>query len=94
MESIAEELLRKRAWFGPALMGRGYEMAGPIAGELGSGIITVSRGEDDLRPVQQKLTDHQVISSLRFDRRGKHYLRFSPHFYNTDAELRRVLELV
>ena len=94
VENIARELLRKRAWFGPALTARGYEMAGAIEGELGSGIITVSRGEDDLRPVQEKLTEHQVISSLRFDRRGKHYLRFSPHFYNTDAELRRVLELV
>jgi len=31
---------------------------------------------------------------LRSDRAGRKYLRLSPHFYNTDAELGRVLEMV
>jgi selenocysteine lyase/cysteine desulfurase len=28
------------------------------------------------------------------DRKGQRYIRLSPHFYNTDAELHRVLELL
>jgi hypothetical protein len=35
-----------------------------------------------------------VITSLRADRAGRHYIRLSPHFYNTDAELDRCLELL
>jgi selenocysteine lyase/cysteine desulfurase len=31
---------------------------------------------------------------LRTDRKGQHYIRLSPHFYNTDAELQRVVEMV
>jgi selenocysteine lyase/cysteine desulfurase len=35
-----------------------------------------------------------VIASLRFDREGKEYLRFSPHFYNSEAELDRLAEIL
>jgi selenocysteine lyase/cysteine desulfurase len=31
---------------------------------------------------------------LRGDRSGRKLLRLSPHFYNTDAELQRVVELL
>jgi selenocysteine lyase/cysteine desulfurase len=30
---------------------------------------------------------------LRVDRQGKRYVRFSPHYYNTDAELDEALRL-
>jgi selenocysteine lyase/cysteine desulfurase len=33
-----------------------------------------------------------VVVSLRSDRSGRKYLRFSPHFYNTDTELQRAIE--
>ena len=33
-----------------------------------------------------------VVASLRHDREGRDYLRFSPHFYNTESELDRVAE--
>ena len=36
----------------------------------------------------------RIVTSLRADRSGKKYLRLSPHFYNTDAELHRVLEML
>ena len=31
---------------------------------------------------------------MRGDRTGQQYIRLSPHYYNTDAELDRMLELV
>jgi selenocysteine lyase/cysteine desulfurase len=34
------------------------------------------------------------VTSPRADRTGKHYIRLSPHFYNTDAELARAVELL
>jgi len=34
------------------------------------------------------------VCSPRQDREGRHYVRFSPHFYNTEAEVDRVLEVL
>jgi len=44
--------------------------------------------------VHKKLTDGDVVTSLRGDRKGQDYIRLSPHFYNTDAELQRTVELL
>jgi selenocysteine lyase/cysteine desulfurase len=35
-----------------------------------------------------------VVASLRHDRSGREYLRFSPHFYNTPEELLQVVEIL
>ena len=48
----------------------------------------------DLAALHKKLAEAGVVTSLRGDRKGQSYIRLSPHFYNTDAELRRVVELL
>ena len=35
-----------------------------------------------------------VVASLRYDREGRDYLRFSPHFYNTEAEIDRAVAVL
>ena len=62
--------------------------------ENGSGIVSFHRQGADLAALHQKLTDAGVVTSFRADRTGQKYIRLSPHYYNTDAELERVLELV
>jgi len=96
VENIAAELLRKRAWLVPALQARGCAVLNASAGpDTASGIISFYKtGGADLTPLHQKLTDAGIITSLRVDRKGRRYLRLSPHFYNTDAELHRLLELI
>jgi len=42
--------------------------------------------------LHQKLAEAKIVTSLRTDRAGQRYLRLSPHFYNTDAELHRLIE--
>ena len=42
----------------------------------------------------EKLEAANIIASLRADRSGRQHLRLSPHFYNTDAELQRVVQLL
>jgi selenocysteine lyase/cysteine desulfurase len=95
VDAIAAELARKRAWFVPALQAKGYQVLNsePKPGGAG-GITSIFLPGKDLAPLHQKLAAADVIASLRTDRQGQNYLRFSPHFYNTDAELRRVLELL
>jgi selenocysteine lyase/cysteine desulfurase len=95
IENIAAELLRKRAWLVPALQTRGFTVLNANAKpENGSGIVSFHQPGKDLAALHKKLADAGVVVSLRTDRAGKNYLRLSPHYYNNDAELRRVLEML
>ena len=63
--------------------------------ESASGIVTFFKPGDNRTPrLHQKLAAADIITSLRSDRAGQLYIRLSPHFYNTDAELHRLLEMV
>ncbi len=95
VENIAKELMRKRAWLVPALQVKGYSVLHADAPpEARSGIITFYRPGTDLTALHQQLLDANIVTSLRADRAGQQYLRLSPHCYNTDAELQRMLELL
>lgn len=95
VENISRELIRKRTWMVPALQEKGYTVLNADAPpEVSSGIITFHTPGKDLSALNQKLAEANVVASLRTDRKGQNYIRLSPHFYNTDEELRRVLELV
>ena len=62
--------------------------------ENASGIVSFYQPGKDLTALNQKLSEAGIVASLRTDRKGQNYIRLSPHFYNTDAELQRVLELL
>jgi cysteine desulfurase / selenocysteine lyase len=94
-DNIAAELLRKRAWLVPALQAKGWTVLEANAAPLNqSGIISICRPDTDLAAVHERFTAARIITSLRTDRAHRRYLRLSPHFYNTDTELSRVLELL
>ena len=93
--NIATELLRKRAWLVSALQAKGYTVLNPEPKpENTSGITSFFMPGKDLAAVNQKLAEAGIVASLRADRKGQNYIRLSPHFYNTDAELHRVLEML
>lgn len=93
VDAIAAELRRKRAWLVPALRAKGYTVLQADAPEAhASGIITLHRERTDLAALHNKLETAGIITSLRSDRSGRSYIRLSPHGYNTDAELGRLLE--
>jgi cysteine desulfurase / selenocysteine lyase len=93
IENIAADLLRKRAWIVPELQSKGYEvLQSNAAPENQGGMISFHKPGADLPAIHQKLKDANILTSLRGDRAGRKLLRISPHFYNTDAELRRVLD--
>jgi selenocysteine lyase/cysteine desulfurase len=95
VENIAAELLRKRAWLVPALQAKGFTVLNADAKtENASGIVSFFQPGKDLAALNQKLSEAGIVASLRTNRTGQNFIRFSPHFYNTDAELRRVLELI
>jgi selenocysteine lyase/cysteine desulfurase len=95
VDNIASELLRKREWLVAALVAKRCVVINPDANSAtGSCIISFSRPGEDLAALHQKLLDANIVTSLRTDRSGQKYIRLSPHFYNTDAELQRVLEML
>jgi cysteine desulfurase/selenocysteine lyase len=94
IENIAAELLRKRALIVPALQKKGFTVLNADAkSENAGGIISFFQPGKNLADLNQKLLDAGIVASLRIDRKGQNYIRFSPHFYNTDAELQRTVEL-
>ena len=95
IDNIAGELLRKRAWLVPALQAKGCSVLQADAPpEHASSIVAIQRANTDLAALHEKLASANIITSLRADRTGQFYLRLSPHFYNTDAELQRLLEML
>jgi selenocysteine lyase/cysteine desulfurase len=95
IENIASELLRKRAMLASVLQAKGFTVLnGDAKPENASGIVSFFQPGKDLTPLHKKLSDAGVVTSLRVDRKGQNYIRLSPHFYNTDAELSRVLDLL
>jgi selenocysteine lyase/cysteine desulfurase len=95
VENIAAELLRKRAWLVPALQAKGFTVLNADAKiENAGGIISFHQDGKDLAAIHKKLKDAGVVASWRADRKGQNHIRLSPHFYNTDAELQRTLELL
>ncbi|HEX7863193.1 MAG TPA: aminotransferase class V-fold PLP-dependent enzyme [Verrucomicrobiae bacterium] len=95
LELIGRELARKRAWLVPELEGKGYTVLNAKASPANaSGIVSFFKAGADMGELHGLLERHNVITNLRVDREGQKYIRVSPHFYNTDTELRRVLELL
>ena len=95
IDQISAELLRKRAWLVPALQAKGYTVLQADAPPAhSSGIVTFHKPGIDLPALHQRLVEKNIITSLRADRSGQRYIRLSPHFYNTDNELNKLMELL
>lgn len=92
IDNIAAELLRKRAFIAGQLRAKGYSILNdPSEPRHQGGMLSCFKPGFDLAPLHTRLAQERITLSLRFDRTGQKYLRFSPHFYNTDAEIERVL---
>ncbi|MDX2227506.1 MAG: aminotransferase class V-fold PLP-dependent enzyme [Verrucomicrobiae bacterium] len=95
VDSIRSHLLSLRGFLAPRLRERGYDIIdGGATGESLSAILTVSHPAKDLKALAQTLLRNRVEISSRTLRDGTPVIRFSPHFYNTQAELEQVLALM
>ncbi len=91
VQEISEHLLRLKARLIPQLEAQGFEVAGIREGAMASGITTLTRKSGaPLDKVFEHLTSLGTVVSFRHDREGIGRLRFSPHLYNTEAEIDRV----
>ena len=96
LTNIGERLLALRKYVLAALEPAGYCCLLPeaTAPENLSGIITVYHPEKNMEELFKNLAKENIHPSLRKDREGNTYIRISPHFYNTEAELDQLIDMM
>ncbi len=87
IEAIGARLLELKAHLLSQIEPLGFRVLGPREGANASGITTFRHDTASSVKLAAALEKAGVVSSLRHDREGRDYLRFSPHFYNTEAEI-------
>ncbi|HWL53007.1 MAG TPA: aminotransferase class V-fold PLP-dependent enzyme [Chthoniobacteraceae bacterium] len=92
--NVSARLLAQKAHLVNALRPLGFEIYGPVEGPNASGATTFGHPKADMKALFAHLEQHDVVASLRGNRQGRFFIRLSPHFYNTTAELDRVVELL
>ncbi len=98
IDAIGQRLLELRGALVDRLRPLGYQPLldadTPDADRHLSGIVSVSHPTRDLAAIVRELDAGGVSVSLRHNRLGQAFIRFSPHFYNTDEEIDRAIALM
>ncbi|MGD9745581.1 MAG: aminotransferase class V-fold PLP-dependent enzyme [Verrucomicrobiales bacterium] len=99
VERVASRIDDLRWHLAEGLLARGWRLLGPArraTSDPTGGILsaTLDRPGGVLEAHRTLLSAGGVVTSLRHDREGIPWLRFSPHFYNTIGEMDRVLSLL
>ena len=95
IDKIAERILSIRGRLVSGLAELGFTLLGGNNSPTHhSGIITVTHSTRNIASQFTRLSENRVVCSPRQDRQGNQYLRFSPHFYNTEDEVDRILEVL
>lgn len=94
-ERVSALILAARDHLETGLENLGWEFLSPMRHEpWRSGILTArppkTCGSASL--AYNKLEKAGIVASLRKDRQGGEWVRFSPHFYNTAEEMERIVE--
>ncbi len=93
-ENVSARILGLNAALLDNLESLGFVEALRNAAPDAAGILTVSHPRVPSERVVGLLAENGVVVSLRHDREGNGYVRFSPHFYNTLDEVERVGEIL
>ena len=94
IDAIATRIISLKRHLMNGLGPLGFESIAPVEGPHASGLLTLYHQTRAPAPIYDALKAADVVPSLRRDRAGRAYLRFSPHFYNTEAEMDRVIDLI
>ncbi|HVG28452.1 MAG TPA: aminotransferase class V-fold PLP-dependent enzyme [Pyrinomonadaceae bacterium] len=88
LEAIARESRRRTAWMVEFALEQGWRLNSPRKVEERGGSVMI--GVDDAPRVVARLAELKVF----VDWRPRAGLRLSPHFFNTDEEVREALEIL
>lgn len=99
IEAVAERILFLRHALLERIRPMGYrlyieELDAASDDTTRSGIVTVHRPGTDMAALAKRLEQAGIVVSLRQNRAGEMFIRFAPHFYNTEEELDRAAEVL
>ncbi len=97
ISSMADRILSIRRKVITGLTENGYRIYGAMDSvdeKHASGIITFHHPVKDIPPLADLLEKNGIAVSCRKDRSGLNMIRLSPHFYNTDDEVERVIDII
>ena len=94
IETISARLQELKIHLIEGLDALGCNILGPRNGKESSSITTFSPPTGDASSIFSHLAESGIIASCRKDRSGNEFLRFSPHFYNSEEEITRALEIL
>jgi len=95
IDSISSLILERRDHLESGLASMGFDFLSPRSSEsLRSGILTTRHPGKDPSKLNLDLEKASISASYRRTRDHGFWLRFSPHFYNTSAEIDRVLDVL
>lgn len=92
IDTVAARLLELKGYLINHLDQLGFQILGPREGPSASSTTTFRHPVASSTKLFEALEKADVVASLRHDREGRDYLRFSPHFYNTEAEVDKAVE--
>ncbi len=93
IENIENTVLGFTRFLREELRKHGFQLANTSEAAL-SGITSFYREGFNMEALHSKLLGANIVTSLRQTHDGKKWIRFSPHFYNTQSELERALSLL
>jgi cysteine desulfurase/selenocysteine lyase len=87
LDTIEGRIMALTDWLIEGLRQRGYQVVTPIAKWCErSGIVSFQHQQHDPSQLEQRLSEANVVIS----RRGA-FIRVSPHFYNNEDDIERLL---
>jgi cysteine desulfurase / selenocysteine lyase len=95
LDTVSRLILERRDQLQRGLSSVGFEFLGPDLSEpLRSGILTTRHAGHDPARLFTALEQESISASCRNTRNHGTWLRFSPHFYNTEEEINRALDVL
>lgn len=94
INAISTRLRKLKAHLVAGLDSLNCEIHGPRKGPTSSSITTFLPLKGNAPELFEQLNKAGIISSCRKNRSGQEFLRFSPHFYNTETEIDRAIEVL
>jgi cysteine desulfurase/selenocysteine lyase len=90
IDRISQRISALRARLEAGLLEKGCEVNG-VPGQMGTGIISFLPPSGDVQGLGKSLEANGFALSFREDLEGRVCLRLSPHFYNTETEIDKLI---
>jgi selenocysteine lyase/cysteine desulfurase len=94
LENVSRQIVGLTQLLRDQLASADCEILSPAEKRNRCGILTFRHPQIAAQVIWEKLTRNGVVVSLRTDRANRSWLRVSPHFYNTEVEIKKIADVL